>query len=148
MLGAVHILHQPRWGVRRPPLPPFVSNSQLLPDPGSVTPLPPLSVITLVLSWCIVGAQNFYFFLGWLVHSKKCDYEIFQWDPREIYFDSNAVQRKSYLEWSKNKVKKTKSEKLAILRRYTPSVEFLPIFGHFGHFLQNPSSPEVFTIME
>ena len=44
--------------------------------------------------------------------------------PKGLIFKSsgsNAVKRKSNLELQKKKVKKTKSEELAILRRYTPS---------------------------
>ena len=34
----------------------------------------------------IVRAQNLDFSPSWLVHSKKCDFEIFYWDPRGIIF--------------------------------------------------------------
>ena len=48
---------------------------------------------------------------------------------------SNAVQCKSHLEPSEKALKKTKSEELAILRRYTPSWEFVcPFWPFFGPF--------------
>ena len=43
----------------------------------------------------------------------------------------------------REKVKKSKSEKLAILRRFIPSGEF---FSHFWIFYQKTSAPEVYTI--
>ena len=46
--------------------------------------------------------------------------------------------RKSHLEPSEKKMKKTKSEKLAILRRYTPSVEFVTHFWPFWPFSPKP----------
>ena len=67
--------------------------------------------------------------------SIKCQSWGGGWENRILLFE--MVQRMSHLEPSVWTLKKTKSEELAILMRYTPSWEFFTHFGHFfGHFKQ------------
>ena len=76
--------------------------------------------------WC--NSRN------WLVEISKCESLIKLASANKR---SNAVQRKSHLEPSVWTLKKTKSEELAILRRYFHSWELFTHFGHFlGHFKQ------------